>query len=404
MVGFISYRVVGAMSYRRLTTAQGYEMDRVLELQLIEELLGLREAKTHFLDQAVEFNSVDRYQSEAIFNEERELIFARLPAVVAHVSEIPHPGDFVKREVAGRSIIVTRDPDGKARAFLNVCRHRGTQLVSEESGCRHRFTCPYHAWTYANSGELVYAPHLQSGFPDLDMAQYSLKALQCDERFGFVWVVVNSEVAVNFEQYFAPIADEAEALDLADMAIAREEKKIHKSNWKILVEGGLESYHFKVAHGKTIGPYFEDNLSSYQMLGDHMRSVLMRSSMHTLKDLPKAQWRLRDHANIIYTFFPTTQLLVQQDHIVWINSRPVSATETELRLVTLAPISRLEDDDYWEKNHRITSNTLNEDFVIGESIQAGLATGANENMTFGRFEGALPEFNRVVKHYTSLQA
>ena len=129
----------------------------------------------------------------------------------------------------------------------------------------------------------------------------------------------------------------------------------------------------------------------------------MRSSMHTLKDLPPSQWRLRDHANIIYTFFPTTQLLVQQDHVVWINSRPISATETELRLVTLAPISRLVDDEYWEKNHRITSNTLNEDFVIGESIQAGLATGANEHMTFGRFEGALPEFNRVVKRYTRLK-
>ena len=77
------------------------------------------------------------------------------------------------------------------------------------------------------------------------------------------------------------------------------------------------------------------------------------------------------------------------------------ATETELRLVTLAPISRLEEDDYWENNHRITSNTLNEDFVIGESIQAGLATGANDHMTFGRFEGALPEFNRVVRRYIS---
>ena len=114
--------------------------------------------------------------------------------------------------------------------------------------------------------------------------------------------------------------------------------------------------------------------------------------------------RLRDHANIIYTLFPTTQLLVQQDHIVWINSRPVSASETELRLVTLAPISRLKDDDYWEKNHRITSDTLNEDFVLGESIQESLETGANEHMTFGRFEGALPQFNRVVKRYTSPQA
>ena len=139
-------------------------MDRALELHLIEELLGLREAETHILDQVMQFISVEHYQAEIIFNEERESIFARLPAVAAHACEIPHPGDFVKRQVAGRSIIVTRDAAGKARAFLNVCRHRGTQLVSEESGCRHSFTCPYHAWTYANSGELVSAPHLESGF------------------------------------------------------------------------------------------------------------------------------------------------------------------------------------------------------------------------------------------------
>jgi phenylpropionate dioxygenase-like ring-hydroxylating dioxygenase large terminal subunit len=374
-------------------------MDRALELHLIEELLGLREAKSHFLDQAIEFNSVDHYQSERTFNEERESIFARLPAVAAHVSEIPNPGDFVKREVAGRSIIVTRDAEGDAHAFLNVCRHRGTQLVSEESGCKQRFTCPYHAWTYANSGELVSAPHLESGFPELDRAHYSLKSLQCDERFGFIWVVASPEAAVDFGQYFASIAEEAEALDLTDMFIAREEKKSHRSNWKILVEGGLESYHFKVAHRKTIGPFFEDNLSSYQVLGDHMRSVLMRSSMHKLKGLPREQWRLRDHANIIYTFFPTTQLLVQQDHVVWINSRPLSATETELRLVTLAPRSRLHETAHWEKNHQITAATLNEDFAIGESIQAGFATGANDYMTFGRFEGALPAFNKLVKHY-----
>ena len=136
-------------------------------------------------------------------------MFARLPAVAAHVSELPNPGDFVKREVAGRSIIVTRDAEGKARGFLNVCRHRGTQLVSEESGCKHRFTCPYHAWTYANSGELVSAPHLDSGFPELDKAQYSLKSLQCEERFGFIWVVANPEVTIDFEKYFAPITDEA---------------------------------------------------------------------------------------------------------------------------------------------------------------------------------------------------
>ena len=376
-------------------------MERETEIGLIEELLGLREAKSHYLDDEIEFNSVDQYQSEVIFQRERDQMFARLPAVAAHVSELPNAGDFVKQEIAGRSILVTRDAHGEVRAFLNICRHRGTQLVDDESGCKHRFTCPYHAWSYANTGELVSVPHMDTGFPDLDKAQYSLKSLQCEERFGFVWVIATPDVSFDFDAYYAPIAAEAEGLDLANMAIAHEEKKVHNSNWKILVEGGIESYHFKVAHRKTIGPYFEDNLSSYQMLGDHMRSVLMRSSMHVLRDQPTDQWRLRDHANIIYTFFPTTQLLVQKDHVVWINSRPVSAGQTELRLATLAPKSRLAEEAYWQKNHQITSTTLNEDFVIGESIQNGFASGANDVITFGRFEGALPEFNRTIKRHTA---
>ena len=376
-------------------------MERETEIGLIEELLGLRETKSHYLDDEIEFNSVDQYQSEVIFQRERDHMFARLPAVATHVSELPNAGDFVKREIAGRSILVTRDAHGEVRAFLNICRHRGTQLVDDESGCKHRFTCPYHAWSYANTGELVSVPHMDTGFPDLDKAQYSLKSLQCEERFGFIWVIATPDVSFDFDAYYAPIAAEAEGLDLANMAIAHEEKKIHNSNWKILVEGGIESYHFKVAHRKTIGPYFEDNLSSYQMLGDHMRSVLMRSSMHVLRDQPTDQWRLRDHANIIYTFFPTTQLLVQKDHVVWINSRPVSAGKTELRLATLAPKSRLAEEAYWEKNHQITSTTLNEDFMIGESIQNGFASGANDVITFGRFEGALPEFNRTIKRHTA---
>ena len=376
-------------------------MKRETEIDLIEELLGLREAKSHYLDDEIEFNSVDQYQSEAVFQHERDRMFAKLPAVAAHVSEMPNPGDFVKREIAGRSIVVTRDAQGDVHAFLNICRHRGTRLVDDESGCKHRFTCPYHAWSYANTGELLSVPHMDTGFPDLDKAQYSLKSLQCEERFGFIWVIATPDVSFDFDAYYAPIAAEAEGLDLANMAIAHEEKKVHNSNWKVLVEGGIESYHFKVAHRKTIGPYFEDNLSSYQMLGDHMRSVLMRSSMHELRSEPVEQWRLRDHANVIYTFFPTTQLLVQKDHVVWINSRPVSAGLTEIRLATLAPKSRLAEEAYWEKNHQITSTTLNEDFVIGESIQNGFASGANDVITFGRFEGALPEFHRTIRRHTA---
>ena len=153
---------------------------------------------------------------------------------------------------------------------------------------------------------------MDTGFPDLDKAQYSLKSLQC-ERFGFIWVIATPDVSFDFDAYYAPIAAEAEGLDLASMAIAHEEKNSLTRTGRSLSRAVSRSYHFKVAHRKTIGPYFEDNLSSYQMLGDHMRSVLVCARVCVItRDQPTNQWRLRDHANIIYTFFPTTQLLVQR--------------------------------------------------------------------------------------------
>jgi len=374
-------------------------MDRTTELQLIDELLNLREKQQHYCDETVSYSHVDHYVSQSRFNVEQQRIFSKLPIVVAHHSEVASSGDFVKREVANRSVLVTRDSEGVARVFHNICRHRGTRLVDESQGCKHRFTCPYHAWSYSNQGDLISAPHLESGFPDLDKATYGLKEIRSVERFGFIWMVLSDDADVDIDTYFEPIAQDASALGLDDLAIAADQSSVHQCNWKILVEGGIESYHFKVAHRKTIGPYFEDNLSTYQMLGSHMRSVLMRSSMHTLNSSDRSTWRLRDHANIIYTFFPLTQLLVQQDHVVWINSNPIGPNQTELRLVTLAPKSKLNEEAYWAKNHAITTTTLAEDFAIGESIQSGLSSGANQVLTFGRFEGALKTFNDLVDSY-----
>jgi phenylpropionate dioxygenase-like ring-hydroxylating dioxygenase large terminal subunit len=107
-------------------------------------------------------------------------------------------------------------------------------------------------------------------------------------------------------------------------------------------------------------------------------------------------WRLRDHAQVLYTLFPGSSLLVQSDHISWIQSEPIDPGKTRLRLSTLAPKAEAEKADHWKRNHEITRTTLDEDFVIGESMQSTLKSGANENMIFGRFEGALDTFNRVV--------
>ncbi len=121
--------------------------------------------------------------------------------------------------------------------------------------------------------------------------------------------------------------------------------------------------------------------------------------MNNLPDIDRKQWRLRDVANVLYSLFPNNQLLVQQDHVVWISQEPTARNSTQLRLVTLAPKSRSGETAYWRRNHTITETTLNEDFDLGEDLQMGLDSGATERMLFGRFEGALTRFNRQVREH-----
>ena len=117
-------------------------MDRVTELQLIDELLALKADGAFYLDEAVARSPVAHYTSSDRFDREREQIFRKQPLCVAHTSELANPGDFVRRDVAGLPALITRDKSGTVNAFLNACRHRGTRLVEDESGCKHRITCP----------------------------------------------------------------------------------------------------------------------------------------------------------------------------------------------------------------------------------------------------------------------
>lgn len=372
-------------------------MDRETELSLLDELKGLSDAGSAYLDEDITRSAVEDYTSQSRFNLEKHHIFSALPHITCHSSELAEPGAFLRAELAGKPILLTRDRNGEAHAFLNVCRHRGARLVEDQRGCRHLFSCPYHAWTWSNTGMLRGIPHQKQGFPDIDKSQYGLIRLPCAERLGWVWVVPDPNARVDIDAHLAPIAADIDWLETDSLQIAQESKLTCTANWKLLVEGGIEAYHFSVAHAKTIGPYFPDNLSSYQCFGPHMRSVLPRVTLTDLKAEDRENWSLRTEANMVYSIFPTTQWLVQQDHIVWIHMDPIGPGETRLRLATLAPVTEIERIDHWQRNHAITMTTLTEDFEIGEAIQSGLESGANTHLTFGRYEGALHRFARTVQ-------
>ena len=366
------------------------------QIELLEELLGLRRDRAAFLDDAARRSPAGRYTDAALFAAEREKIFSATPLAVAHVSELAEDGAFLRCEVAGAPIILTRDREGEIHAFYNVCRHRGARLVEADQGCRHRFTCPYHAWTWDNQGRLIGVPHQAQGFPDLDKADYGLKRVNVAVRFGWVWAQLDGEMDI--DAFLAPVAADLAWLGMEDHVIHASDTQEWRANWKIIAEGGLESYHFRVAHANTVGGLFHDNLSSYQMKGPHIRSILARNTIDELVEKPRDQWAIRKHTNVLYSLFPNLSLLAQADHVAAILSSALAVDRTSMRIITLIPKTDATEDraDWWGRNHGFTLKTLKEDFEIGEAIQSGLGHGVNDALTFGRFEGALHAFNEVV--------
>jgi len=387
-------------------------MDRTTELELLDELVALKSARSFYLDEGTASSPVELYFDTDHFAEEQRVLFRGLPQMVAHASELGEPLAFLTRTIAGMPLLLTRDNAGEVHAFLNVCRHRGTQLVGAENGCRKLFSCPYHAWTWNHRGELLAAPHLETGFPGLNKSDYGLKRLSCVERYGFIWVALSDDVDLDIDTYLAGLAPDFEWLKADDLYVFAADDQVWNVNWKIIIEGGIEAYHFKIAHKNTIGPHFQDNLSSYRRFGSHLRSVLPRTVLNDLENQPRDEWDIRKQTNLIYSILPASQLLVQEDHIAWIQLLPLGPDQTRLCLSTLVPKDSNPADSgdtqdwtaHWEKNHTITRTTLTEDFELGEGIQKGLRSGANTHLTFGRYEGALDTFSRIIDEHLSAAA
>ncbi len=362
-------------------------MQPELEASLIEAARRATAARPLDGDEATV--PVERYTDPARFARERAALFRSTPNLVAHSSEVPEPGAFVTRDLVGTPTIVARGDDGRARALVNVCRHRGATVERRPAGRCKRFVCPYHAWSYATDGALVHVRH-PDGFPRLDPAGSGLVELPCFEAGGLVWAVPDGRPTAGLDGPTTRLLTEIEGLVGPGLAVFAAEERVWRANWKLIVDGSLESYHFKIAHRRTIGPAFADTASIHAFVGEHVRLVLPRTSMAD----PPPGARLLQHANVLYVMAPNVSLLVQDGHLVLVVMTPEAVDRTRIRLVT---VGRAPGPDgysagarrFLEANHAITVAALNEDFELAEQIQRGIATGANAAFRFGRFEAAL---------------
>ena len=190
------------------------------------------------------------YTTEEFMQAELEHIFSKDWYCIGRASALPNAGDYVTAELANQPIVVLRDRDGVLRAMSNVCLHRMSTLLHGRGNARS-IVCPYHAWTYNLDGSLRGAPAmtLNEGFCK---ENYKLPTIRCEEWLGWVFVTLNPDASAVADQ-LQQVEDMVAGYDMTNYTESFYEEHVWDTNWKVLAENFMESYHLPVCHAGTIG-------------------------------------------------------------------------------------------------------------------------------------------------------
>jgi len=206
----------------------------------------------------------ESYVDEGVFQADLDAVFLRGWLFAGHACEIPEPGDFFTFQIGAESVIVVRDHDGAIRCHFNVCRHRGSRILTDSCGTARALVCPYHQWTYGLDGRLAAARLMGT---DFDTGGLGLRPAAVQEVAGLVFVCLAPDPPP-FEPARQAIAPQLgpHGFDRAKVA-ARLHYEV-RANWKLLIENNRECYHCRGSH-----PEFCLSNFDYGVDGDPRRST-----------------------------------------------------------------------------------------------------------------------------------
>ena len=186
------------------------------------------------------------YRDPAIAELEEERIFARSWQLVGHVRQLPERGGYMTASAGSQPVLVVRDDKGELRAFRNVCRHRGSRLLTGSGDCGQAIRCLYHGWTYRLDGELIGVPEGRS-IPGLDKSALGLFPVRIEVMCGLVFVNLDPDAEPLAEQVRG-LSERLERYSIEDLRPKTFWEGTQPANWKIVVENYNEGYHIPIGH------------------------------------------------------------------------------------------------------------------------------------------------------------
>ncbi|WP_232425138.1 aromatic ring-hydroxylating oxygenase subunit alpha [Pseudofrankia inefficax] len=288
-----------------------------MQRELGRRTLDLIDRRTTDLAEHTMEEPLDGYRSPEQFERERRLVFSRYPMFVGLSGDLPEPESWLTFDATGTPMLLTRDDDGRVRAFLNMCQHRGVRVVEPGRGTARRFTCPFHAWSYSLEGKLVGLPGSE-GFNDLRREDRGLIELPVQERHGLIFAAAHPDARFSLEEYFGGLDEHFASFGFESWhSIAATHRHPVATNWKVVWGTHCETYHFAQLHRATAGPLVYSNTSVADFYGDH---ALMTSTMRTvdrLREIPEEDWRPVDDGqiNLNYRLFPNLSFSVVGDRL-----------------------------------------------------------------------------------------
>jgi phenylpropionate dioxygenase-like ring-hydroxylating dioxygenase large terminal subunit len=330
-----------------------------------------------------------------------------VPLMAAHSSQLPEPHSYRCEDILDVPVLLIRDAEGQARAYLNSCSHRGARLLEGEGKTDGRIRCSYHAWSYSPKGELLSVTQ-DKKFGNVNCTGLSLVELPCAERYGLIFVMLDPEQVMDIDTFIGDFAPHLEMANLSSFAIHECRQLTHDASWKLALCGYLESYHVRVVHAGSIGGAFVGNLSTHDAYGPEQQHLLTTWPMMDIAEIakqPDVDAAIRQHPysphNTVLYLWPCTIITAPDfigiSHLIRVMPGKNPGEQlTEFRILLpkeIKPEERQTIEDFDDLTVRALEE---EDYAQLRGIQKALNSGLRKGTLIGANEPSLTAMHRSI--------